>query len=131
MPLHWTIDSRAKLMVVVGEGPVQIAHVESLLDVIAGSHVVSYRKLFDGRLAENEMDPTHQLAIGARLRAMHTTVGHALGPLAFVMRDENYWRTARVLGILAVPKRPMRMFQQIEKARAWLDSPAIMATVPA
>jgi hypothetical protein len=47
-----------------------------------------------------------------------------------VVRDENYWQVARVLGILAVPKRPMRVFKLADKARAWLDSPAIIASVP-
>jgi hypothetical protein len=47
-----------------------------------------------------------------------------------VVRDENYWKVARVLGILAAPKRPMRVFKQSDKARTWLDSPAIIASVP-
>ena len=57
-------------------------------------------------------------------------VTSALGALAVVARDENYWQAARVLGILAVPKRPMRVFKEAEKARAWLDSPAILASMP-
>ncbi len=130
MPLHWTIDSRAKLLVAVAEGAVQLADFDRLLDVVAGSNILGYRKLFDGRLAVTQMEPAELLAVGVRLRSLHAGADSALGPLAVVVRDENYWQVARVLGILAVPKRPMRVFREQEKARMWLDSPAILASTP-
>lgn len=130
MPLHWTIDSRAKILVATGDGPIVLDDINRMLDVIVGSNILGYRKLFDGRLAVTEMEPTHLLSIGVRLRSIHEAAGSALGPLALVVRDENYWQVARVLGILAVPKRPMRVFKQAAKARTWLDSPAIMARTP-
>jgi len=129
MPLHWTIDSRAKLLVAHAEGAIDLGELNRMLDVVAGSNILGYRKLFDGRLAETQMGPTELLSVGVRLRSLHAAAGSALGPLAFVVRDENYWQVARVLGILAVPKRPMRVFKQADKARAWLDSPAIIASV--
>jgi hypothetical protein len=129
MPLHWTIDSRAKLLVAIGDGPIDLADLNRMLDVIVGSNILSYRKLFDGRLAVTQMEPADLLTVGVRLRSLHATAGAALGPLALVVHDENYWQVARVLGILAVPKRPMRVFKQADKARAWLDSPAVIASV--
>lgn len=130
MALHWTIDSRAKLLVALAEGPIQPADLDKLLDVVTGSNILGYRKLFDGCLGETQMSPADLLAVGVRLRSLHAAAGPALGPLAFVVRDENYRQVARVLGILAVPKRPMRVFRQVDKARTWLDSPAVMASVP-
>ncbi len=130
MPLHWTIDSRAKLLVANAEGAIELADLNRVLDVIVASNILGYRKLFDGRLGETRMSPTELLSVGVRLRSLHAEAGSALGPLALVVRDENYWQVARVLGILAVPKRPMRVFKQSDKARAWLDSPAIIASVP-
>jgi hypothetical protein len=129
MPLHWTIDSRTKLLVAVADGDVGLRDVEHLLDVVAGSNALSYRKLFDARRGKTQMSSTELLAIGVRLRALHATTP-VLGPLAFVVRDQSYGRVAPVLGILAVPKRPMRVFNTVEKARAWLDSPAITAQTP-
>ena len=131
MPIHWTIDSRAKIMVATGDGPVDLDEVNRMLDMIAGSNILGYRKLFDGRLARTDMEPEHLLTVGVRLRSMHEAAGSGLGPLALVVRDENYWQMARLLGILAVPKRPMRVFKQADKARLWLDSPAILASTPA
>lgn len=130
MPLHWTIDSRAKLLVAVAEGAVELAEFHRMLDVVASSSILGYRKLFDGLLGETLMGPTELLSVGVRLRSLHIAAGSAIGPLALVVRDENYWQVARLLGILAVPKRPMRVFKQADKARAWLDSPAILASVP-
>ncbi len=130
MPLHWTIDSRTKLLAVVADGAVDLADFDRLLDVIIGSNIQGFRKLFDGRRAEPRMGEQELLSVGVRLRSLHAGSGAALGPLAVVVRDENYRQAARILGILAVPKRPMRVFRQPDKARAWLDSPAIIASVP-
>lgn len=130
MPLHWTIDSRARLLVATGVGSIDLGDFDRLLDVIVGSNALGYRKLFDGRLAVTQMESAGLLTVGVRLRSLHATAGAGLGPLALVVRDENYWQVARVLGILAVPKRPMRVFKQVEKARTWLDSPVVMASVP-
>ena len=130
MPLHWTIDSRVKLLAVVADGFIQLADLDRLLDVITGSNILGYRKLFDGTGGISQMNAEEHLTVGVRLRTLHMQAGAALGPLAVVVRDENYWQVARVLGILAVPKRPMRVFKQAHRARAWLDSPAILASVP-
>lgn len=130
MPLHWTIDSRTKLLAVIADGAVDLADLNCMLDVVAGSSILGYRKLFDGSRGETQMGETELLSVGVRLRALHA-VDTAVGPLAFIMCDETYWQVARVLGILAVPKRPMRVFKQADKARAWLDSPAVIASVSA
>lgn len=130
MPLHWTIDSRTKLLVAVADGGVGVADLERLLDVIVRSNILGYRKLFDGSGAKSQMNAEEHLAVGVRIRALHAQAGDGLGPVAMVVRDENYWQVGRVLGILAVPKRPMRVFKEVGKARAWLDSPAIMASMP-
>ncbi|WP_422016354.1 hypothetical protein [Reyranella sp.] len=127
MPLHWTIDSRVKLLAVVADGIIQLADLERLLDMVVGSDILGYRKLFDGTGGKSQMNAEEHLTVGVRLRTLHQQAGDALGPLAVVVRDENYWQVARVLGILAVPKRPMRVFKHAAKARTWLDSPAIMA----
>jgi len=130
MALHWTVDSRAKIIEVVADGAVDIADLNRLLDVVAGSNILGFRKLFDGTLGETEIGPMDFLAIGVRIRSLHSVGSSTLGPLAFVVPDDKYWMIARVLGILAVPKRPMRVFKEAEKARAWLDSPAILASLP-
>lgn len=53
-----------------------------------------------------------------------------MGPLAVVIPDDKYYLIARVLGMLAAAKRPMRVFNNPEKARQWLNLPSIRARVP-
>lgn len=128
MPLHWTIDSKAKLLAMVADGPIELAELHRLLDVTTALKLEGYRKLFDGSRGESQLTDAEQLAVGVRFREMHANTPR-LGPLAVVVRDERYQLVARMLGILAVPKRPIRVFTDLAKARAWLDSPAIVASV--
>ena len=74
------------------------------------------------------MSPTDLLSLGVRMRSIHAM--GPMGPLAIVIPDDKYYLIARVLGILAAAKRPMRVFKDPEKARQWLDSPAIRGRMP-
>ena len=67
------------------------------------------------------MGPMDVLHLGVRMRALQAG-SDALGPLAVVIPDDKFPLLARVLGILAVPKRPLRVFSDVRKARAWLSS---------
>jgi hypothetical protein len=123
MTLHWTIDSRERLVTGVADGGVRKDEMEAYLDAIAGSGAGTYRKLFDGSHGEPLMDSDDIMALAVRMRAMQE-LGLA-GPLAIVMPREKYDTFARMLGILAVPDRPMRFFTDAAAARAWLDEPEI------
>jgi hypothetical protein len=63
------------------------------------------------------------MAVAVRMRGMQQ-LGQA-GPLAIVMPRDKYDQFARMLGILAVPERPMEFFSDVEAARAWLDEPQV------
>ena len=128
MPLHWTIDSRFKLFSVIADGHVDFGEVNRMLDAMAGADAHGYRKLFDGSQGDTQMSPTEILSLGVRMRSIHTT--GPMGPLAMVVPDDKYYLIARVLGMLAAARRPMRVFKDPQKARQWLDLPAICANVP-
>ena len=130
MPLHWTIDSRLQIFVATCDGDVALAEVNEMLDAVVGSNGLRYRKLFDAMRGDTQMSSLDILSIGARLRALQH-VSHDHGPLAVVVPDDKYAMIARVLGILAACKRPMRVFKDAEKARKWLDSPALRPSRPA
>ena len=130
MPLHWTIDSRLQTFVVTCDGGVDLAELNEMLDAVVGANGLGYRKLFDGTHGDTQMSETDMLSIGARMRALQ---GHAEdhGPLAIVVPHNKHEFMSRVLGILAAAKRPMRVFNDADKARKWLDSPAIRTGPPA
>ena len=98
-----------------------------LLPDLGPRHVFAIPPLHGGETAE--LGPLDLLAVGVRIRSLQSA-GTTRGPLAFVVPDDKYWLVAGVLGILAIPKRPMRVFKEAQKARAWLDSPAVIAKTP-
>ena len=99
MPLHWTIDSRLQLFVAACDGNIEPTEVNQMLDAIVGANGLVFRKL------------------------QNADVEH--GPLAIAVPDDKYMLLSRVLGILAAARRPMRVFKDADRARKWLDSPAI------
>jgi hypothetical protein len=125
MPLYWTIDSRERLVTARADGGVRKEEVEAYLDAMAGSGAGTYRKLFDGSRGEPLMGADDIMALAVRMRGMQQ-VGQA-GPLAIVMPRDKYDQFARMLGILAVPDRPIQFFSDAAAARAWLDEPEIRA----
>lgn len=129
MPLHWTIDSKIKLFAATADGHVSLDDVNRMLDAMAGANAHGYRKLFDGSLGDTQMGPADLLSLGVRMRSIHAT--GTMGPLAIVVPDDKYYLVARVLGMLAAARRPMRVFKDPARARQWLDSPSICAKAPA
>ena len=121
MPLHWTVDSKERLVIATAEGAVTRAEVENYLEVMNGAGTLPYRKFFDCSRADTAMTPEDMLAIGVRIRARHATTG-TLGPLAIVVPPAKSELISRVLGILAAANRPMRIFSDIEPARRWIES---------
>lgn len=130
MPLYWTIDSRLQSFVATCDGNVDLAEVNVMLDAVVGANGLGYRKLFDSTNGSTQMSAIDMLGIGVRMRALQDG-DREHGPLAIVVPDDKYAMLARLLGILAAARRPMRVFKDAEKARKWLDSPAVRAGLPA
>ena len=108
MPVHWTIDSKHRLMTVVAEGDVTRPEFEAYLDVIDNAELYTYRKLFDGGAADTSMGAENILAVGVRMRSAHQT--RAVGPLAVVVPEDKIAMVSRVLGMLAAADRPATGF---------------------
>jgi len=123
MPLYWVIDSRERLVTGIAEGGVRRDEVDAYLDAITGAGAGNYRKLFDGSRGEPQMSSDDIMALAARMRGMQQL--GLTGPLAIIMPRDKYDQFARMLGILAVPDRPMQFFSDPDAARAWLDEPQV------
>lgn len=125
MPLHWIIDSRAKLVVAVADGVVTRPDVDELLTSLVGAGAVPYRKLLDGRFANVAMNPDELTEIAAKIRALHV---QPVGPLAVVLPKEKSELLLRVLGALAAADRPMRIFKDLQLAHRWIDHLGLPST---
>ncbi|WP_421997810.1 hypothetical protein [Reyranella sp.] len=80
---------------------------------------MSYRKLFDGLEGTAPVDAFETLQIGVRLQSYQ---GNVLGHLAIVLQKEKTSALARMLGLVATGKRPLRIFTRRRAAQRWLDS---------
>ena len=129
MPLHWTIDSRLQIFEATCDGNVALAEVNEMLDAVVGANGLGYRKLFDGTNGDTKKSSVDMLGIGVRMRSLQAASPDH-GPLAVVVPDDKYTIVSRVLGILAAAKRPMRVFNDVDKGRRWLDSPAVRGSLP-
>lgn len=130
MPVHWTINSEARLFEATCAGLVEPDEIHRMLDALVGADALGYRKLFDGTQADTRMGALDVLSIGVRMRTFHSE-GLALGPLAVVIPEDKYLLLSRVLGILAAPRRPMRIFDATDKARKWLQTAAVRESMSA
>jgi hypothetical protein len=120
MPLHWTIDSKERLVVAVVDGEVARAEIQTYLDALVGAKALTYRKLFDASQGDTTMGPEEMMALGVMFRSFHAR--GEVGPLAIVVPDNKIELVSRVLGILAAADRPMRVFRETEPARRWIES---------
>jgi hypothetical protein len=123
MPIHWTIDPEQRLMTAVADGEVRKDEAMAYLEAMSAARAGGYRKLFDGSRGEPLMRSDEIMEVAARMRDLQQE--GASGPLAVVMPANKYPQFARMLGILSVPKRPLRFFASAMAARAWLDGPDV------
>ena len=84
-----------------------------------GADAVSYRKLFDGRTSTSSMSEQELLVIGAEVRSHHES--GKVGALAIVADPDQTARFGRLLGALAMADRPMKLFDNLARARHWLE----------
>jgi len=118
MPVKWMVHPDERLMVAVTEGDVTRADMEAYLDAQVSSGAVTYRKIFDGSRGDTSMGPDDWLALGVRIRSMQTD---DMGPLAVVVTSGKEKLLGRLFGMLAVPDRPMRIFDDSTRARRWIE----------
>ena len=118
MPLYWRIDSQEHLVTVVAEGDVAPAEINACLDMLDDTGFHSWRKLFDAVNGYSSMGAENALAIAARIRDSHHRF--EIGPLAIVAQAEKVEMFQRVVGALAAADRSLRVFDDVEVARAWI-----------
>jgi uncharacterized protein (DUF2384 family) len=119
LPLFWTIDSKRRWVELIAAGTVTRDDVTDCLEAVSGAQALGYRKLFDGRETTCGLSDEELVAAGAEVRSYHD--GN-MGPLAVLFTPEQTQRLARLLGILASARRPMRIFTSRMSARRWLVS---------
>ncbi|MFZ5782348.1 MAG: STAS/SEC14 domain-containing protein [Pseudomonadota bacterium] len=119
MPLSWTIDRDHRTVEIVAEGDVTLADAMAFFAAVEEARALPYKKLFNGARARAAMTADELLAAASRIRQQHGA--SAVGALAVVASREQAHLAARMLGAAAAADRPMRIFDDLRRARRWLD----------
>jgi hypothetical protein len=123
MPIHLKVDHETRLMAATAEGDITKVEFEEFLYATVSENTGGYRKLFDGRFATTHMATQDVFDFGLRMKARHGI--ERTGPLAVVMAPHHYELVSRVLGMLATADRPMCLFEDLDAAYKWLESPGV------
>ncbi|MDI1283956.1 MAG: hypothetical protein PSV46_06150 [Reyranella sp.] len=133
MPVEWTIDAQQELVTVVAYDEVTCSQLIAMVDALHEGNAHGYRKLYDGRRSRMCMTPEEVLKLGARMRAEHKR--SAMGPMAAILPEKDAEPLAPLLGMVAIPDRPLRIFVSTRPALKWLlalpsASPSIEPALP-
>ena len=82
MPIHFTIDHKARHVEAKFDGNLVLKDVEDFCDAVVGQDALPYRKLIDGRTASGTYTNDDVMALGGRMAA-YATLGKR-GALALV-----------------------------------------------
>ncbi len=118
IPVQWTIDADQQLVTVVAYDEVTCSQLVAMVDALREGNAHGYRKLYDGRRSMMRMTPEEVLMLGAHMRAEHKR--SAMGPMAAILPERGAELLAPLLGMVAVPDRPLRIFVATGPARRWL-----------
>ncbi len=119
MPVRWEIDHAQQLITVIAEGNVKYTDIEAFGLASATEGALGYRKLVDFRNASaglSEADLQGYAGMAAAYRTMSQ-----LGPIAVVVREAGTSTDPLLMALAATP-RPFMLFQEMERARQWLES---------
>lgn len=118
MPIHYTIDHKARTVEARFDGLLTRKDVEDFCDAVVAADALPYRKLVDGRTAYGTYNDADVMALGARLAA-YAQLGKR-GALALVPAPDFSLELSQRLINLGKEDRPAKAFRSIDEARAWL-----------
>ena len=118
MPIHFTIDHKARQVEAMFDGHLVLKDVEDFCDAVVGQNGLPYRKLIDGRTAHGTYNDDDVMALGARLAA-YASHGPR-GALAIVPAPGVSLELVERLLNLGKDGRPAKGFLSIDEARKWL-----------
>lgn len=120
MPINWTISHADKLVVAVADGETERSDIDKYLSALVSEGAMPYRKLFDLSFAPLSIGVAELRALGQRVAEV--AKDGPVGPVAIVVGSELAQEMAEIFGSRALADRPLRIFDDVPKAREWLDS---------
>jgi len=124
MPIYVTFYHLDRTMVGRTEGEITLADLTGYLEDVEKARAVGYAKIFDCSVGQSNLLPAEREAFARRLAAYHTKYGKQAGPFAVVAGADVVERLADLQALVPPANtRPVRIFNDIHAARAWLADP--------
>jgi hypothetical protein len=124
MPIYVTFYHLDKTMVGRTEGEITLADLMGYLEDVEKARAVGYAKIFDCSVGQSNLLPAEREAFAKRLAAYHAKYGKQAGPFAVVAGADVVERLADLQALVPPANtRPVRIFNDIHAARAWLANP--------
>lgn len=120
MPIYVTVYHLDKTIVGKTDGEVTLADLEGYLAAVVKARAVSYSKIFDATRGASALTPDDVNSFRTRITAFVERGQGRIGPFAVVAGQERDNRLANICRTVADANRPMKIFNDIHAARAWL-----------
>ena len=124
MPIYVTVYHLDKMIIGKTEGKVTLADLEGYFGAIVKARALPYRKIFDATGGTSTLTPEEVGAFRSRMMAFVERGQGKIGPFAVVAGAERHNRLADICRTVADAERPMKVFNDIHAARAWLGEMA-------
>jgi hypothetical protein len=124
MPIYVTVYHLDKMIVGKTDGDVTLADLEGYFAAIVKARALSYSKIFDATRGTSALTREDLGIFRARMTAFVKRGQGRVGPFAVVAGAERSDRLANICRTVADADRPMKIFNDIHAARAWLEQMA-------
>lgn len=121
MPICVTVYHLDKVIVGKTDGEVTLADLEGYFAAIVKARALSYSKIFDATRGTSALTRDDIDAFRARMAAFVQRGRGRIGPFAVVAGAERSNRLADICRTVADADRPMKIFNDVHAARAWLE----------
>lgn len=121
MPIDHKFDHEKRIVSAKAYGSVSLQDLLDYFDAVALNDAASYRKLFDAREMVPELSDDDFMVVAARISAY--ALFDPRGAVAAVATTPDaIGALRRYANFHGGEDRPVRLFETIEAARAWLDN---------
>ncbi len=124
MPLRWTVDHGAKLIVATASGGLVHQDFDSYMAAVAAEGAVGYRVLFDVRSATVDLRPGYLAALSQVVKDRRRD-DVSDGRIALVVGSDAEQEMGGYFIDRTDSQRACRLFRNVEDARTWLGAPPL------
>src|ERR1700745_3054649 len=120
MPVRWTVFHSTRDVVIVIDGAARLQEMEEYVENVMTPATWSYRKLVNITQGDLAVSREDLATLAARVRDLGGS--GPMGAVAIAVGSDESERKIRHFETLSVVDPPMKIFRDLQSARAWLDT---------